>query len=334
MSGRLEHELKVENTIRNNLKNAPPYVIEWHNGLKASKKTSETRKDYVNKICRFLSSINKDISKVSYSDINYDSVCNYFISIQTKNKNGKVVYTSDSYQQTVWTVLNNFIGFLYNKEYIKQNYMKFIDKPKNHDLERINENRKLLTKKDFSKILNSIEQGVGTDRAKTKQKSYVHRDKAILMLLMSTGMRKEALCEIDISDVDIDNHCLTIIDKGNKRHRYKLSEEVLNEILWWLEKRNNIKNNTDALFISYQGTRLHGNSVSKIVEKYSDDALGYPISPHKLRAGFCSILYNETHDAEFVRRAVGHSNISTTQRYITTDGKEKEVASDIISSIF
>ena len=87
---------------------------------------------------------------------------------------------------------------------------------------------------------------------------------------------------------------------------------------------------TDALFISKYGERISAKGVSNIVKKYTEEALGKPLSPHKLRAGFCSILYNKTHDTEFVRRAVGHSNISTTQRYIVTDGDEKRQSASII----
>ena len=49
------------------------------------------------------------------------------------------------------------------------------------------------------------------------------------------------------------------------------------------------------------------------------EGLGYKISPHSLRTAFCTILYKKTGDIEFVRRAVGHSSIETTQRYIVDD---------------
>ncbi|MEE3416989.1 MAG: site-specific integrase, partial [Prevotella sp.] len=57
------------------------------------------------------------------------------------------------------------------------------------------------------------------------------------------------------------------------------------------------------------------------------------LSPHKLRSGFCSIMYSKTHDIEFVRRAVGHSNVATTQRYIVTNKDEKKKSAEIMESI-
>ena len=67
--------------------------------------------------------------------------------------------------------------------------------------------------------------------------------------------------------------------------------------------------------------------------KYTKKALGKAMSPNKLRAGFCSILYDETHDIEFVRKVVGHAKIETTQRYIATKGSEKKNAAAIMDKL-
>ena len=102
----------------------------------------------------------------------------------------------------------------------------------------------------------------------------------------------------------------------------------------WLQDREQILKmlgkESDALFINYNGDRMSSNNIERMVKRYTKHAIGTPISPHKLRAGFCSILYNETHDLEFVRRAVGHSDISTTQRYVVTDNQESLRANQIM----
>ena len=105
----------------------------------------------------------------------------------------------------------------------------------------------------------------------------------------------------------------------------------------WLYDRqeflNRVKQNTDALFITATGSRISGNAIYYLIDKYSSEALGYHISPHKLRAGYCSIMYEKTHDIEFVRRAVGHSDVSTTQRYIVTPNKERKEATHIMNQL-
>ena len=107
-----------------------------------------------------------------------------------------------------------------------------------------------------------------------------------------------------------------------------------NRIAKWIEDRYFLIGNIEgALFISKENKRMCGNSISKLVDKYSQAALGYHISPHKLRSGFISILYEEKHDVEYVRRVVGHSNVTTTQRYIVTNNDERKEAVDILGSL-
>ena len=333
MQGRLETEIKKENVLLSKIQNMPDYVQEWYYNLKASQKTITTCRDYINKIEKFLTFINTSIREIDPQNISLNDIQRYFILIQKREVNGKQIYTSDSYQQTVWCCLNNFFEFLYKTNKISQNHMTMISKPKNKDLERINENRILLTKYDFNHILESVEEGVGSDKAKAFQKRLRNRDRAILLLFMTTGMRETALSEINIEDINFDNNILKVVDKGNKYHVYNLSEKTINSLELWLQDREEWNTDSDALFIAENGNRIGSSTLAKLVDKYCQDALGFHISPHKLRAGFCSILYQETGNAEFVRRAVGHSNISTTQRYIVTDNNERAKASELIDGL-
>ena len=152
---------------------------------------------------------------------------------------------------------------------------------------------------------------------------------------MTTGMRKSALEQINMNDIDFNNHTLMTIDKGHKIFTYHLSDEVMDVIDKWVRDRYVLlgDKNNEALFVSKENKRMHGNSIVKLVDKYSREALGYHISPHKLRSGFASILYEEKHDLEYVRRVIGHSNITTTQRYVVTNNNEREEAANLISNI-
>lgn len=334
MKGRIENELKIEGVIMNSLSNMPSYASEWYYNLKASKKQPSSCNDFINKLRRFLIFINENVKNVKPEDITLVNTERYFIFIQTKkDKNGQLSYTSSSYQYGIWCALHNFFKFMVNRKYISENYVDFIEKPKNNDLARINANRILLTKKDFNKIINSVSTGVGSHKAMAHQHRFKSRDLSILMLFMTTGMRREALSEINIEDVDMQNKTLVVIDKGMIKHNYTLSDKVIENLNDWMSLRMDInKENSNALFISGNGKRMTSSALYKLVEKYCDDALGYHVSPHKLRSGFCSILYEEKGDIEFVRRAVGHSNIATTQRYIVTNNNETAEASNFISS--
>lgn len=328
MNGRLTKELQIEETINRKLATMPDYVRAWNMNLKASRKSAATRKDYVYKVHNFLTSVNPDSLAVKPSDITEGAVTRYFTSVQTKTANGNTVYTSDSYQQTVWSCLYSFLDFLQKRGTISENYMKMIDRPKNHDLERINEHRILLDANDFRRVLTCVDDETNLCRR--------NRDRAILILFMNTGMRKSALANIMLEDVDFESGHLTIIDKGNKRHVYVLNDAVTAALKEWIAVRDEFAKGKgdEHLFVSDHGNAMGSTTMYDVVGKYTKRALGKRISPHKLRSGYCSILYNATGDIEFVRRAVGHANAATTQRYIVTNGSEKQKASEIMAGVF
>ena len=334
MNGKIEVENKIETRIKNNLIGCPDYLYDWYMNLKANNNTPATCYDYINKVRQMLMSYGNHFPTIK--ELTQRHTIEYFDSIQKiKDRKGNIKYSSSSYQQSVWCALFNFFDYLYKVKLIPNNYMETIKRPKNKDEERIKQERILLTQNDFNEILSAVDRGVGTFTAKAFQKRTKSRDKLIMCLFMTTGMRKTALTEININDIDFENKTLQIVDKGNKYHLYYLNDNVIKFINNWLSERESLLNGkkSAALFISEDGNRLTGNAIAKLVKKYSNGALGYSISPHKLRAGFCSILFDVKHDIEYVRRVVGHANVQTTQRYIVTDNKERKDASDIIGAM-
>lgn len=328
MVGRIENEQKIESSVEDRLKKMPYYVTDWYYNMRASRKTAATCRTYISKVYDLLAYIDKDVKGVELKDINQQNVTAYFTSVQTKtDSKGKTVQTSDSHQQGTWCALNSFFGYLEKSKQIDINYISIIEKPKNKDLERINANRILLTKEDFRAILKAVEM----EKNPNKQR----RDMAIILMFMTTGMRTTALASINLEDVDLENSTITVIDKGNKRHEYVINDSLRKALVRWKFQRRRYKNakELDALFLSNKGNRISTDAIYTIVEKYCEIGLGKHVSPHKLRAGFCSILYNKTGDIEFVRRCVGHSMAATTQRYIVTDGKEGEKASIIMDDL-
>ena len=327
MNGRLESELKEFKRLDGKVEEYPPYVKEWYLNLRASDKTSATCRDYINKLGMYLRTINRDIKNVKPEDMNLENVTNFYISMKTRVKNGHVVNTSDSYKNIIWACLNSFFTFMVKKGYIEENYISYIAKPKDHDLERINANRITLSEDDMKKILD-YQQNVNT-------RLYI-RDRAIMLLYMTTGMRKSALVQINLDDIDYENGTISIIDKGDKVHVYNLTKQTIEALNDWLEVRQDteLKINPDALFISKRGDRIASISVAELIGKHCEHALGYKVSPHKIRASFCTLMYEKTKDIEFVRRAVGHSSIATTQRYINTHNNEREKAKEIMEDIF
>lgn len=334
MNGRVEKDTKIFKNIETKLVSYPEFVASWYYYLKANNKTATSCSDFINKLTRFLEFINEDISVIVPEDFNENIITQYFLKVQTKEDGTEM---SKSYRQGIWSCLNNFFNFMYTRKLIPDNYFVLADikRQKGNDLNEINKHRKLLTQDDFRRILAAVDTGVGSAKAKGYQKKYKNRDKAILLLFMSTGMRKTALEEINVSDINFEKHELYTIDKGHKVFTYYLTSEVLEIIDKWLTDRYFLLGREDkgALFISQEGTRMHGKSIARVVDKYAYEALGYHISPHKLRSGFGSILYEQKHDIEYVRRAMGHSQVTTTQRYIVTNNDEQKTAASMISGM-
>lgn len=333
MKGRLEVDLNIYKGVEEKIINYPEYVIDWYFYLKANGKTATTCKDFINKIGVFLNFIDKDIINITPDMFTPRVITQYFNNIQYKEDGTK---TSDSYRQCIWSCLNNFFDFLEGRGIIERNVITQakIKRPKNQDLDRINQSRILLTQEDFNNILKAVDEGVGSSKAKGYQRQYRNRDKLLILVLMTTGIRKTALEEINVDDVDIDNRTLYIVDKGNKRFEYYINDLTLYVLQSWLIDRYEIMGtNEGALFISKEKKRMCGNSITKIVDKYAYEALGYHISPHKLRSGLVSIIYEQTGDIEFTRRVIGHSQVSTTQRYIVTDNKEKQEAATMMDML-
>lgn len=341
MNGRIENDLAIYNWCEFQIHEFPLYARKWYWNLKANEVTAMSCKQYLTTLKKFFAYINPNIRLVKPNDFTEEVITNYFLEIKfvTKKKSGKIIQTesSDSYKQGIWSCLNNFFEYLESQNIIEKNYLKLakIKRPKNRDLDRINRDRILLTREDFKKIIEAVETGVGSSGAQKYQHKYKNRDMSIMLLFMTTGMRKTALREINVDDLDLDNKKLSVIDKGHRVHEYVLTDGLVEYLKDWLFDRQLYLGayKMSALFISRDKNRISDQSITDLIDKYAYAALGYHISPHKLRSGLSSILYNETHDLEFVRRVIGHKNISTTQRYVVTDNKEREKAANYIADI-
>ncbi len=332
MDGRLGNEQRIEDKIKWDLALMPDEVTGWYTSLKAAGITPTTRYNYVRIVSRMFSFI---VDNHYY--LNSEGVAEYLQSIRTREENGKMVETSDSYKNMVWHCLNNFFEYLLKENVIPENYISSIKKPQNHDLERINENRVILTEEDLKRIIQAVIEDDSNNTYGYKYTSMHSRNILIILLLITTGMKVTKLTEINVEDVDFAEKTISIIDKGDKSHIYYLTDNIVAYLNDWLVDRSDLleyaETESKALFISAQGTRIVDHTVRELVYKYSEKATGKRLSPQTLRSAFVNTVYNQTHDIEFARRAVGHANVSTTQRYIVTDKSERKQSTDIMEKV-
>ena len=329
MTGRIENSLKIDASVKKILENLPDYMKEYYSFLSASKEPSGCR-DYIRKIRSFLRYINENPYNISFEDFSSATINEYIKSIRYKNKNGKLFETSNSYKSGIWFALNNFFKYLVKAGYMEFNPMDAVEKPRGKDIV----SKKVLSPDEINETLFYVRCGCGTERAMNRNEKWKHRDLLIMILLFNTGMRETALSEINVEDINFEDKTLKIIDKRHIEHEYPLSEDILKIINIWIKDRTELLNGKEqgALLISSLRERLCAKAISNIVKKYTFAATGTEYSPHKIRATFGTLLYNETNDIEFVREAMGHASISTTQIYVVSKEKDaRKKASDIIS---
>lgn len=149
------------------------------------------------------------------------------------------------------------------------------------------------------------------------------RDRAILELLFSSGLRVSELTGLDKDHINLKRREFTVRGKGQKDRPIFISDEAANWLQQYLNKR---EDNTKPLFVRYSGTkqvdlsgnyhRLTARSVQRLVARYALLAgITKHVSPHTLRHSFATDLLMNGADLRSVQAMLGHSNISTTQIY-------------------
>lgn len=147
------------------------------------------------------------------------------------------------------------------------------------------------------------------------------RDRAILEMLFSTGLRVSELCSLT-RDIDLSADDLSIRGKGDKVRVVFVSDEAKKTIKKYLDRRDDVDN---ALFVKVSHEKRHGGeslplstrSVERIVKYYATKAgiMSKKVTPHVIRHSFATDLLSNGADLRSVQALLGHANIGTTQIY-------------------
>ncbi len=146
------------------------------------------------------------------------------------------------------------------------------------------------------------------------------RDRAILELLYSTGLRVSELVGLNIDDVDFFGDVARARGKGKKERLAPIGRPAMNALRAYLEARETATDrhrfDRQALFLNRFGKRLTARSVRRILDKYiKQTGLDGKTSPHTLRHSFATHLLDRGADLRSVQELLGHANIVTTQIY-------------------
>ncbi len=147
------------------------------------------------------------------------------------------------------------------------------------------------------------------------------RDRAILELFYSSGLRLSELVSLDLADVDLKEKQLRVTGKGNKSRQVPVGRQAVQAIERWLKARNSLqRESTRALFLSRHGRRISVRNVQQRVRHWAKkQGIDVRVYPHLLRHSFASHILESSQDLRAVQELLGHANISTTQIYTHLD---------------
>lgn len=260
--------------------------------LTLQKNCSEnTVKGYKRDISQFIDFLKK--RKInSFNSINYDILISYLGFLRNRG------YSENTIGRKVAS-LKSFFKFLTARKLIKSNPVSLLTSPKK--TEKLPD---FLTVEEVEKILNT-----------TTSRSWQElRDKAILELLYSTGIRVGELTSLKVEDIDFFQELLKVKGKGKKERIVPIGRYALNALIEYIEKRPNKKEK--RVFLNKYGKPLTERSVERIIDKYAKKAgIGKKITPHTFRHSFATHMLDRGADLRTVQELLGHERITTTQIY-------------------
>lgn len=147
------------------------------------------------------------------------------------------------------------------------------------------------------------------------------RDRAMLELLYSSGLRLAELVGLDLLDLDLDDRSVRVTGKGNKMRILPVGRRASEALAAWLARRADLAHpDEQAVFVSQRGTRVSPRTVQQRLNAWAKrQGASVRLHPHMLRHSFATHLLESSRNLRAVQELLGHASISTTQVYTHLD---------------
>lgn len=275
------------------------YINQYQNYLRIDKKYSKnTLLSYTNDLNNFDKFINKNFKHIDKKDILL------FLEFEKKIKKDRSISHS-------LTVIKNFYKYLEIEEIVRENPTNYISLPKLR--------KKVPSVLNYEEVNSLLDIDLNT--------KYDYRNKAMLELMYSSGIRVSELVNIKILDISLNNAILKVTGKGNKERIIPLGDYAIEYLEKYINNYRNqlIKKTTDYLFLNSRGEAISRQSFFKLVKEIAlKKHIKKEISPHTLRHTFATHLLENGADLRSIQDMLGHSDISTTQIYTHISNKTKK----------
>lgn len=262
-----------------------------------------TINSYLRDVRFFAVFIHENYGEIALKSISREHLVE-FISYFNKTKS-----TNPNSQSRCLSSIKSFFNYLLYEESIEANPLLLVDFPKQKrtlpETLSIQEVQKIF--KDFDFQIESA-----------------HRDRAILEVLYSCGLRVSELCNLKINEIFKESGIIRVIGKGNKQRLIPIGSSALKHVQLYIDnERNKLevkKGDEDTLFLNNQGSKISRVTVFEIVKKWVKNA-GIPknISPHTFRHSFATHMVKNKADLRSVQEMLGHASITTTEIYTHLD---------------
>lgn len=277
------------------------YLNEYLEYLNIDKKYSNnTILSYHNDLKIYLNFLKeKSVLKVQEKD------AQMFLNQERQDKNSRTI-------AHLLTVLNNFYQFLLKNQYLSKNPVEYIELPK--------------LKKTLPTVLSHKEiESLLDIELVTK---YDYRNKAMLELLYSSGLRVSELVNLTVYDVQLSENIVRIIGKGGKERIVPIDDYATKYLTIYMnEYRPQLmkKQITNDLFLNNLGKKISRQAMFKIIQQIAlKKGIRTHFSPHTLRHSFATHLLENGADLRSIQELLGHSSISTTQIYTHVSNQFKK----------
>lgn len=291
---------------KNNLDLIEQYISRIEKvGKKKSKNTLINYKSDLVEFNKFIKEMEKEITEIERKDIE-----NFQISLVDKNRAVRTIARK-------LTAIRMFYKYLTDVEIIERDPSEKVEVP-----EEKYRKPNYMTIEEATRVIKATDE---------QEEPYRSRDRLILTIAFTTGLRAEEITNIKLKDIK--ESTLTVIGKGDKQRDVMLNSDTLTAIENYHKVRNNV---TEYLFVSARNTHMSKRTIQYTVDKYIrlaglDTSL---YSTHSTRHTSATIMHKNGVSIRALQEILGHANVSTTEMYTHVDTEQKQSAANVMDGMF